>query len=201
VQVDVSDETPLAGAYGMAHRGLQVPNRLDTRFQIASGTKGFTALMIASLIEQGLLTLDTTARSLLGEDLPLIDDAVTIEHLLAHRSGIGDYGVGDGGIVSTSEDLHAFWKGLFAGRIVALDLVAQFTDVRTEKASEARSYGRGFWLERGSPAVILEGYDAGVSFRGRHDPSSGITATVMSNTTDGAWPIARDLEQALRRHE
>ena len=32
-----------------------------------------------------------TARSVLGADLPLIDDDVTIEHLLAHRSGIGDY--------------------------------------------------------------------------------------------------------------
>ena len=28
---------------------------------------------------------------MLGDDLPLIDDAVTIEQLLAHRSGIGDY--------------------------------------------------------------------------------------------------------------
>jgi CubicO group peptidase (beta-lactamase class C family) len=27
----------------------------------------------------------------LGDDLPLIDDAVTVEHLPAHRSGIGDY--------------------------------------------------------------------------------------------------------------
>jgi CubicO group peptidase (beta-lactamase class C family) len=27
----------------------------------------------------------------LGADLPLVDDRVTIEHLLAHRSGIGDY--------------------------------------------------------------------------------------------------------------
>ncbi len=35
--------------------------------------------------------MDTTARSVLGADLPLIDDRVTVEHLLAHRSGIGDY--------------------------------------------------------------------------------------------------------------
>jgi CubicO group peptidase (beta-lactamase class C family) len=27
----------------------------------------------------------------LGADLPLVDDGVTLEHLLAHRSGIGDY--------------------------------------------------------------------------------------------------------------
>ena len=39
----------------------------------------------------GVLALSTLARSLLGPDLPLVDAAVTVEHLLAHRSGIGDY--------------------------------------------------------------------------------------------------------------
>ena len=53
--------------------------------------KGFTALAVVSLVEDGTLELTTTARSLLGDDLPLIADDVTIEHLLAHRSGIGDY--------------------------------------------------------------------------------------------------------------
>ena len=46
---------------------------------------------MVSLIEDGLLELSTTARSVLGGDLPLIDDDVTVEQLLAHRSGIGDY--------------------------------------------------------------------------------------------------------------
>ena len=44
-----------------------------------------------SLVERGELSLHTTARSVLGTDLPLIDDRVTVEQLLAHRSGIGDY--------------------------------------------------------------------------------------------------------------
>ena len=35
--------------------------------------------------------MDTPARSVLGTDLPLIDDRVTVEQLLAHRAGIGDY--------------------------------------------------------------------------------------------------------------
>ena len=56
-----------------------------------------TALAVVSLIEDGALELGTTARSLLGEDLPLIADDVTVEHLLAHRSGIGDYLDEDGG--------------------------------------------------------------------------------------------------------
>jgi hypothetical protein len=30
-----------------------------------------------------------------------------------------------------------------------------------------------------------------------HDPASGATHTVLSNTTDGAWPIARLLDDRL----
>lgn len=78
-------------AFGLAHRGFEVPNRADTQFAIASGTKGLTALTVVSLICDGSLTLETTARSVLGDNLPLVGDDVTIEHLLAHRSGIGDY--------------------------------------------------------------------------------------------------------------
>ena len=81
----------LASAYGLAHRGHGIPNEVDTRFATASGTKGLTALAVVSLIEDGALELATTARSVLGGDLPLIGDDVTVEHLLAHRSGIGDY--------------------------------------------------------------------------------------------------------------
>ncbi|HEX2428937.1 MAG TPA: serine hydrolase domain-containing protein, partial [Gaiellaceae bacterium] len=91
VQVDRGDEVELARAYGFAHRGFEIPNEVDTRFGIASGAKSFTALAVVSLIEEGVLELSTPARSVLGRDLPLIDDRVTVEHLLSHRSGIGDY--------------------------------------------------------------------------------------------------------------
>jgi len=97
VRVDVPDAVdrpgpgPLTWAFGLADRRHGIENQIDTRFAIASGTKAFTALTVMSMVESGLLALDTTARSVLGPDLPLIDDAVTVEHLLAHRSGIGDY--------------------------------------------------------------------------------------------------------------
>jgi len=91
VRVDRGDETLLAEAYGFAHRGWGIVSTVDTRFAIASGTKGLTALTVMSLIEEGRLEPRTTARSVLGDDLPLIDDSVTVEQLLAHRSGIGDY--------------------------------------------------------------------------------------------------------------
>ena len=91
IRVDLDGRLAVHRAYGLAHRGLEVPNTIDTQFAIASGSKGLTALAVMSLVESGELALDTTARSLLGADLALIDDRVTVELLLAHRSGIGDY--------------------------------------------------------------------------------------------------------------
>jgi len=91
VRVDRGDETVLETAYGFAHRGWRIPTEVDTRFGIASGTKRFTALAVVCLIEDGVLERSTPARSLLGDDLPLVGDEVTVEQLLAHRSGIEDY--------------------------------------------------------------------------------------------------------------
>src|SRR3954469_17370462 len=91
VRIDQTDRIGLARAYGLAHRGFEIPNAVDTRSGLASGAKGFTALAVVSLIEEGVLELSTPARSVLGSDLPLIGDGVTVEHLLSHRSGIGDY--------------------------------------------------------------------------------------------------------------
>lgn len=91
VRVDVEDQTVCAAAFGMADRAHGVANTMDIRFGVASGAKGFTAMTVMSLIQDGVFALGTPARSLLGRDLALVGDDVTIEHLLAHRSGIGDY--------------------------------------------------------------------------------------------------------------
>lgn len=73
-------------AFGFADRAHEIPNTVDTQFGIASGTKGFTAVVARAVLPLGL-----RARELLGADLPLVDDRVTVEHLLTHTSGIGDY--------------------------------------------------------------------------------------------------------------
>ena len=91
LRVDVDGIAVFQGAFWFKHRGLEIANTIDTQFGLASGAKGFTALAVMSMVERGELSLDTTARSVLGNDLPLIDDRVTVEQLLAHRSGIGDY--------------------------------------------------------------------------------------------------------------
>jgi CubicO group peptidase (beta-lactamase class C family) len=306
VRVDLAEEIELAQAYGFADRAREVPNALETQFATASGTKGLTALTVVGLIEDGLIELSTTARSMLGDDLPLIRDDVTIEHLLAHRSGIGDYldeeadydiadyvmpvpvhelatteqylavldghetkfqpgeqfaycnggyvvlaliaeratgvpfhelvrervcerarmvdteflrsdelpgraalgyltaygsrtnvlhlpvrGSGDGGIYSTAADISSFWRAFFGGRVVPERWVAEMTRPHSER------YGLGFWLDHSRDVVMLEGSDAGVSFRSAHHPGRGVTYTVISNTSEGAWPVARLLAERL----
>ena len=312
VRVDRGGDLVCARAYGLAHRGWSVPNTVDTRFGIASGTKTLTALTVLSLVEDGLLQLTTTARSVLGRDLPLVDDAVTVEHLLEHRSGIGDYfdedvvesmtdyvmpvpvhrlattedylavldghpqafepgtrfaynngayvvlalvaervsgvafdelvhlrvcepagmddtaflrsdepdgrtaagylfadglrtnvlhlpvrGSGDGGVCTTAADVAALWQALLAGRILPPDRVAEMVRPRSDVPAESARYGLGVWLHPTGPAVVLEGGDAGVSFRSVCDPEAGVTHTVLSNTTEGAWSVSRRLDEVL----
>ena len=91
VRVDRGGATLLDAAYGAADRAHGIPMTTASQLNMASGSKTFTAIVILRLIEDGRLRLETRARELLGGDLPLIADDVTVEHLLCHRSGIGDY--------------------------------------------------------------------------------------------------------------
>jgi CubicO group peptidase (beta-lactamase class C family) len=91
VRVDRGGTTELLAAYGLADRAHDIAMTPAHQLGTASVTKGFTALTVLRLVADGLLDLTTPARSVLGSDLPLVDDEVTVEHLLSHRSGIGDY--------------------------------------------------------------------------------------------------------------
>jgi CubicO group peptidase (beta-lactamase class C family) len=73
-------------AFGYADRAHEIPNTVDTQFGIASGAKPFTRF-----VAEAVLSPDLRARELLGDDLPHIDDGVTVRHLIDHTSGIGDY--------------------------------------------------------------------------------------------------------------
>ena len=106
-------------------------------------------------------------------------------------------GSGDGGIYSTAADITTFWQSLFTEKIVPAAWVAEMVRARSDVPSESMRYGLGFWLGRHSDTVILEGFDAGVSFRSVHDPKSNVTHTVISNSSDGAWPITKRLDELL----
>ena len=91
VRVDRGAETLVAQAFGLADRGREVPNTVGNPIRAREWREGLHgARGDVALSRTARLALDTTARSVLGDDLPLIDDEVTVEHKLVHRSGIKD---------------------------------------------------------------------------------------------------------------
>lgn len=78
-------------ARGLASRQHNAPVRIDTKFNIASIGKNFTAVAILQLAEQGKLALDDRVGRFLP-DYPSQDvrEKVTIHHLLSHTSGLGE---------------------------------------------------------------------------------------------------------------
>jgi CubicO group peptidase (beta-lactamase class C family) len=79
-------------AYGLASKAFNVRNRIDTKFNLASMNKMFTAVAIAQLAEQGKLTYDAPIVKYLP-DYPnkSVAEKVTIQQLLTHTSGLGDF--------------------------------------------------------------------------------------------------------------
>lgn len=77
--------------YGLASRSFNVPNRIDTRFDLGSINKDFTKVAVGQLAAQGKLSLDDTIAQHLP-DYPNSEVAakVTVRQLLNHTSGLGD---------------------------------------------------------------------------------------------------------------
>jgi CubicO group peptidase (beta-lactamase class C family) len=83
--------TVLEKAYGLANRSFEVPNRVDTKFNLASMNKMFTAVAIMQLVQQGRLDLDDK----IGDHIPdypndAVKDSVTVHQLLTHTAGMGN---------------------------------------------------------------------------------------------------------------
>jgi CubicO group peptidase (beta-lactamase class C family) len=79
-------------AYGLASWGFNVPNRVDTKFNLGSMNKMFTGLAVVQLAEQGKLSFDDPV----GKHLPEypnteVAEKVSIHHLLTHTSGMGSH--------------------------------------------------------------------------------------------------------------
>jgi D-alanyl-D-alanine carboxypeptidase len=92
VLVAKDGEPILTKAYGLANRDYDVPNQVDTKFNLGSMNKMFTAIAILQLVEGGKLSVDDKIIEHLP-DYPNRDIAsrVTIHQLLTHTSGLGDF--------------------------------------------------------------------------------------------------------------
>lgn len=99
------NDTVYSSAHGYSNRSDRLPNKVETRFGIASGCKLFTAIAIGRLVQEGKLTLETNISEVLDCDFPNFDKSVNVHHLLTHTSGIPDYF--DEEVMEDYEDL---WK-------------------------------------------------------------------------------------------
>lgn len=87
------DRSFLHRAWGEASKRYDVPNRPDTKFNLGSMNKMFTAVAVARLVEDGRLAYEDPIGRYLGREWirPEVGDRVRIQHLLTHTSGLGSY--------------------------------------------------------------------------------------------------------------
>lgn len=84
------EEVLLDRAWGEASKSFHVPNRTTTRFDLASVSKMFTAVLVAQLVEEGRLAYDAPVGRYLPEfPVRAVREHVTLHHLLTHTSGLG----------------------------------------------------------------------------------------------------------------
>jgi CubicO group peptidase (beta-lactamase class C family) len=76
--------------FGLANMEWGIPNKVNTKFQIASITKQFTAMLIMQLVAENKLDLHLPISSFLPDYPKENGDRITIHHLLTHSSGIVD---------------------------------------------------------------------------------------------------------------
>jgi CubicO group peptidase (beta-lactamase class C family) len=85
--------TPIfTSAYGLADRDKKIPNTTNTKFRIGSMNKMFTATAVLQLAQSGKLKLtDPLGKYLTDYPNKNIATKVTIEQLLSHTGGTGDF--------------------------------------------------------------------------------------------------------------
>ena len=114
---------------GYANLEHQIKVNQDTRFNIASNAKQFTALCILKLIDLGKVNLEDDIRKFLPELYPKVQEKITVSQLITHTSGV--------------RDVHALWslKGqtwwkLFLDNGDAMNLLRAQTDLNFKPGTQ-----------------------------------------------------------------
>jgi CubicO group peptidase (beta-lactamase class C family) len=86
------DRVIFSNAYGLADKANNIPNKLDTKFNLGSMNKMFTSIAIAQLVQAGKLTYDSTLDKVLPEyPNKEVASKISVHQLLTHTSGLGDF--------------------------------------------------------------------------------------------------------------
>ncbi|MEQ1797890.1 MAG: serine hydrolase [Lacibacter sp.] len=81
------------GAFGLANREWNIPNRTDTKFMLGSVSKPLTATLMLIQVQKGLIGLNKTVADYLPEFKTKPAAGVTIKQLLSHTSGVPNYDI------------------------------------------------------------------------------------------------------------
>ncbi|GLX77938.1 serine hydrolase [Thalassotalea insulae] len=87
------DKIFYSAAYGLASKRFNVPNNLDTKFNLGSMNKMFTAIGIMQLVQAGKLSLTDKLSDFVDETwlAKEVSQKIEIHHLLSHSSGLDNY--------------------------------------------------------------------------------------------------------------
>lgn len=90
---DADGEIVYHEAYGEADKAWGIENRTDTRFNLGSMNKMFTAVAIGRLVDQGRVRWEDPIGKWLGAEWvrPEVGEKVQVRHLLSHTAGLGSY--------------------------------------------------------------------------------------------------------------
>jgi CubicO group peptidase (beta-lactamase class C family) len=90
--VESGDQSPIVRAYGSSDLEHDIPNRVDSVFEIGSSSKQFTAATVLLLVQDGKLSLQDDIRKFVPE-IPDYGRPITIAELLGQTSGLRDWSV------------------------------------------------------------------------------------------------------------
>jgi len=75
-------------AFGLANREWEIPNTINTKFNIQSITKTIIAVTVLKQVDKGLLNLEGKVIDYLPDYKGYNGDKITIHQLLSHTSGL-----------------------------------------------------------------------------------------------------------------
>jgi len=112
-------------------------------------------------------------------------------------------GASDGGAFTTVHDITTLWKAFWGYQILPKELVEIYAQpyIKAETEGEHTYYGHGLWIcekEGRNREEYITGCDAGVSFMSSVNRVNEMQVTVISNTTDGAWSVLKDIDTTLK---
>lgn len=90
ILIQKNSKISYAKSFGLANRQHRVPNRMETKYKVASITKALTAVLILQLVERGKIDLNKTVKTYLPDYAGEAGMRVMIHQLLNHTSGMAN---------------------------------------------------------------------------------------------------------------